>query len=244
MHFFRPSTVYLDAFTYDASVIEQSPVTFGARNLPTWWKKLPKEANYENTFYPQKTVKTCVGISQFYEKSMTIPMWCDLAIKIENAGFRWQFSDESSVIELHAAEQFSGFIDSNAVKHFKIVVPWLFKSSHDVNWVASHPAYNTSDLFSYYTLPGVLNFKEQYSANIQIMLDVSKDKIINIPFRTPLSLLTPMTEKKVVLRRHLVGYQEYNSLLDKFKAVSFINSHLKRIRSTSENNCPYKDHIK
>ena len=64
MHFFKRSEVHLDCFTYRTDVIEYAPVVNAIEVIPDWWRELPK--SIIDNFSPAPTMKTCVGMSDYY----------------------------------------------------------------------------------------------------------------------------------------------------------------------------------
>jgi hypothetical protein len=238
MHFFVKSKIHLDAFTNLRYVIEHAPVTNGIEAIPTWWKNLPKSSG--GTFFPTPTMKTCVGMHDYYNKSICMPLWSDVCISIEQDGsYKWQFSDFISTAEVHSPVQYKGFLPTNEYGHLKLRSPWLFYTKSDVSWVATNPIYNRLGFEDYTFAQGLLNFNRQHSTNIQLFLNVSRPRTFTIPFGS-VFLFTPMSDKKVVLHRHLIGDQEFKSKSSFGAATKFINRY-KHHQSTPK--CPYKDHI-
>ena len=241
MHFFRSSKIYLDAFTCRQEVIEYAPVVNASKAMPDWWRQLPK-AHVPNSFFPHSTMKTCVGMHDYYSKSIVLPLWCDLQIKCDgNGAYQWQFSDNISKAETHTSEQFHGFVDSTKYGNLKLCSPWSFKTKTSLDWLVTDPAYNRQEHKNYFLAQGLLNFKHQPTTNLQLFLDISTAKSYLIPFRSTF-LFTPLTDKKVVVRRHLVTELEYNRTTSKALAfITFINNYKKR---KSIPVCPYKDRTK
>ena len=241
MHFFRRSKIYLDAFTCRQEVIEYAPVVNASKVIPDWWKQLPKDTN-SGLFFPHTTMKTCVGMQDYYNKSIVLPLWCDLQIKCEGNGtYHWQFSDNISGAESHTPKQFHGFVDDTEYGQLKLLSPWFFKTKADIDWLVTDPAYNRQEHKNYFLAQGLLNFKHQIATNLQLFLDVSNTKNYLIPFGSTF-LFTPLTDKKVIVRRHLVTELEYARAINKSAAfITFINNYKKR---KSIPVCPYKDETK
>jgi hypothetical protein len=187
-------------------------------------------------------MKTCVGMYDYYNKSIVLPLWCDLQIKCDNNGaYCWQFSDGVSKAETHDPKQFHGFVDSTKYGHLKLCSPWSFKTKTSLDWLVTDPIYNRQEHKNYFLTQGLLNFKHQSTTNLQLFLDISTAKSYLIPFGSTF-LFTPLTDKKVVVRRHLVTELEYNRATSKVSgAITFINNYTKR-KSISV--CPYKDETK
>lgn len=242
MHFFRTPKIVLDAFTYNVNAVEVAPIEHASNYLPDWWKALPKQRLPPDSFFPNPTMKTCVGMHQYYSKSLALPMWSELLVVVENAHYKWQFSDMESEASIHATEQYEGFIDPKKVGHIKIMTPWMLKTKHAVNWLMSHPVYNTVNTFDYTICPGLLDFSKQHAVHVQALINLAENKYVQIPQLAPIAFLTPLTEKSIDIRRHLVSVEEFN-LYDKASTpMSFINKYLNRVRNVKK--CPYRDHIR
>lgn len=242
MHFFRRSKIHLDTFTYRRDVIEYAPIKLGAEALPEWWKKLPKETHTPQTgFFPIPTMKTCAGVIDYYTKSVCMPLWSDLAIEVHaDGGYRWQFADTLSSGEVHPKAQYTGMPITSHMGHLKINSPWIFNTKKDLFWMLTNPIYDTVNCNEYALAVGLLNFYRQQSTNLQLFIDTTTPKVINIPFGTTF-LFTPLTDKKITLHRHLISPEEYDSKNQLGVASTFINKYQKQ-RKISK--CPYKDKTK
>jgi len=241
MHFFRSSKLHLDCFTTSSGVITYSPVDYAIKHIPDWWRKLPKQVFYDgNTTFPQATMRTCTGMYEYYSKSVCMPMWSDLNVAVSNGEYSWQFSDFQTEAIVHGKEQYVGFTSSDE-GHLKLVSPWLFRTKEDVSWIISHPTYSLKKLFDYTVLPGVLNFKHQPATNLQLLFSLKVDKTLNIAHGTPMQLLTPMSNKRIVVHRHLVTEAVYKKINDTQMGLTFINKYINAKKSMR---CPYKDWVK
>jgi hypothetical protein len=239
MHFFKRLKIHLDCFTSRREVIEYAPIVPATDLFPEWWLKLPKDS--KSFFYPAPTMKTCAGLQDYYTKSIAIPLWSELCIDVKpNSNVSWQFADGLSKADVHLREQYSGFVDESHYMHLKLLSPWLFKTKVDVSWLFTAPAYNLSSFTDYIVPQGVLNFNKQVVTNIQLMLNIFTPKTILLPYRMPF-LLTPLTDKKVVIHRHLVSKEVFESMNEDATPTCFINKYREQQKI---NKCPYKDNIK
>jgi hypothetical protein len=222
--FFKKPVIHLDAFTARRDVIEYAPVVNGIDKIPTWWKNLPKSYVVPGTFSPQSTMKSCAGLTNYYNKSIAMPLWSDLAINVSSKdNYQWQFADEMSSATTHDATQFSGF-NTSGYGHLKIYNPWLFETKHDIEWMLSCPIYSLNSHNEFIFPQGLLNFKRQRAANIQLFLNVNQPKSFVIPFDT-VFLLTPLSDSKVVIHRHLLTEEQYKSKSQSDIRSTFINKY-------------------
>ena len=240
MHFFKRPEIHLDCFTSRRDVIEYAPIVNAIEAIPDWWKKLPKESG-EVSFFPTPTMKTCIGMHDYYKKSIAMPLWSDVCFSVQSdSTYMWQFADSCTESNVHPPHQYKNFLDQKEYGHIKIHSPWQFKTKNNLDWIITDPMYNRKNLKNYYLANGMLNFSKQSSTHIQLFIDVATPRAFIIPFKT-MFLFTPLTDKRVVVHRHLVTKSEFDSTHSLSTRFTFINKYLK-IQSTPH--CPYKDATK
>lgn len=237
--FFKRSTVHLDVFTSKKYIIETAPIDYGISKIPDWWKALPKQAQFQNDCFPRPTMKTCIGMYEYYARSIAMPLWSDLAIQVTSQGYKWEFSDLTTKAGPHANWQYQGFL-TKGQGHLKITSPWNFRTKEDINWVLVGSPYSMENVFDYTILPGMLNFSKQGGTNLQMVINTEVPKNFIVPFDTPIALFLPMTDKKIKLHRHLVTREEYENIEFRKMPLTFINKHKKHVEK-SINRCPYSD---
>jgi hypothetical protein len=209
--------------------------------IPEWWKKLPKAAPHTvDDFFPSATMKTCVGMQDYYYKSIAMPLWSDIYFEVSDGAYKWQFADERSNAAIHSESQFNGFLNSSEYGHVKIVSPWLLSTKSDLNWIQTQPIYNREELKNYSLAQGLLNFKRQHSAHIQLFLNLSPSRQFVIPFNS-IFLFTPLSDKKIVVHRHLITKEQFSSKEELSMVSTRVNKYHLHNKLTK---CPYKDNIK
>jgi hypothetical protein len=121
----------------------------------------------------------------------------------------------------------------------KIISVWHLKTQEDVNWVWSQPLYSFEEPISdLKIMPGIFNFKFQKSTNINIMIPLNQEKIYTINQGQVLVHLTPMTDKKIKIKRHLISKQEFDSMSQ--QQITFVNSYRNIIKQKQKfADCPY-----
>jgi hypothetical protein len=112
-------------------------------------------------------------------------------------------------------------------------------TKEDLNWLYTQPIYNHENPTDYFMMQGLLNFKHQPSTNMQLFINIDQDRIFKIPFRTPF-LLTPMSDKKIIVHRHLITNEQFSSKESLTTPSVTINKY--KIHNKLPK-CPYKDHI-
>lgn len=237
---FPKKKIILDCFTCSKAVIETTPIHNAIKHIPEWWKKLPDV--YYKTFFPTATMKGCVGMIDYYASSIAIPLWSDLMINVDSTkNYQWQFSDAISNAKVHDMEQRNNFLNNHG--HLKLIAPWYLKCKKNIKWLWSQPIYNFySDIVDIKILPAILDFKKQCGINVNIMFPSNQPKKYFLKHGQVLAHLTPLSEYKVKVVRHLVGESEYRKIGQDATAITFINKY-KTFNKQREkfSDCPYKE---
>jgi hypothetical protein len=243
MFFFKKPKVNLDCFTSDPLILKTAPVDFATKHFPDWWKALPNSYMDEGSFIPNTTMKKCAGMIDYYSSSIVIPLWSELIIDIDNQkGYRWQFADGRTNAVSHDQKQHTGFA-SDGYAHFKILSPWYFQTNTSMGWLYSNAVYNLKDPTDFYMLPGVIDHSKQTSTNMQLLLDLHRSRVVTIDVGQPIAHITPLTEKEVVIHRHLVSESEIRKFNLEQKPISFIGNYSKRNQLKKKfSSCPFKNH--
>jgi hypothetical protein len=237
---FPKKEIVLDCFTEREYVIETAPILQASRNIPKWWHSLPSMQAREEEFYPKMNMKQCSGFVDYYKHSICIPLWTDLDIKVSGFNYQWQFADGISVGETHKTdEQAKGFF--NDYGHLKLISPWMFKTKEKINWIWSHPVYNSSEKnFQIKFLPGIINFYNQKRANINILIPLKDEKLYKLKHGESLIHLTPMSDKKVKIIRHLIDKKEMDRMIANQICPTFLNRSKNRVKLKEKfSDCPY-----
>lgn len=227
---FKPRKIILDCFTKSHILNKLAPIDYAVKFYPKWWKDLPND--YDHNFIKAPTMRKCMGLIDYYKHSICIPMWNEIAVNVDkNRNYNWQFADFNSTATVHDAKQRGSYMPSNNYGHIKLESPWKIKTKEDINWVWSQPTYNFDAPENAVVLPGVINFKHQHASNINFMFDITEPKTFYIETNQPMAFITPMDERKVVLKRHVVDDKEFSKLWDSYGRSSFLNSYTKNKRS-------------
>jgi len=232
--FSRKATITVDCFTSKDYVYRNNPIEPSGKLMPDWVKNMPTSYK-DNGFVPMGTIKKCPSIIQFMASGFIIPLWSDLAIKLNgsNNSYEWQFADNITGAEPHSFIQWQDFAHPNENTHLKLLSPWRIKTKEDINFVWMFPFYNNKIQLDYHITPAIIEFKYQHASNINMFLDTNKDKNFVISAGTPLAQLIPMSDKKIKIKTHLVSEEEY----DKYSnpRTHFLNEYQKIMKSK----CPF-----
>lgn len=234
----KPSTVHVDCFTNLSVAYNYAKIDYASNFYPEWWKKLSKETFPPPRRVPAPTMKTCQGIINLYQNNLIMPMWTDTIIQTTENSIDVQFA-EHWAWDQHPYEQREGYL--KAYHHAKIRSPWLFKSKKEIYWSFQKPMYNFDNPLEYIIFDGVVDFKYQYTTNINMAFK-KMNKQTKIPFNQPLLLMTPHTEKRLVFKNHFLSKEEFLTLAeDGGGTTTFVNKYLtnKKIRQSQEKKCPF-----
>lgn len=237
---FLEKPIVLECFSSSEQILETAPITNAIKQMPDWWKKLPDHYVQSNSFAPSPTMRGCVGMIEYYTNSVALPLWSDVYIKVDGRRYWWQYSDQSSLANPHNLEdEATDFVQNHG--HIKLITPWIIRTKEDVNWVWSQPLYSfAEENFDLKVIPGVLNFKHQVVANVNMLLPLDQEKIYKLNFGQVLAHLTPMSNRRVEIKRYLVDENEFKRLGSMHKPTSFLNKYRKIIKNKQKfSDCPY-----
>lgn len=224
LSFVKRSEIVLECFTPRQDVFQYFPITNTSKHLPDWWKDLPRPV--ENLPTTQTNMRRCAGFIDLYSKGFVVPLWNDLAITVaDDKQLYCTYADSANNVDFHLAEQRGKFASPEQYTHAKITPPWHVQSNSNVEWMFAAPTYNQSSLTDYVVCPGVINFKYQFSVNVNMFVPNETPRTFVIPHGRPLAQLIPLTEKKVKVKTHLVTNEEYVKLKSRVVRVSFVGAY-------------------
>lgn len=201
-------TVILNCYTTSKNAYDLFKIGYARSMIPDWWKNTPKTCSYGNMFHEEPSIKSCPGFSDLYKKGIMIPLWSDLKIKSSTERYDYQFADQQSFIEYNHPNTMNQFTQEMNVHSLKIVSPWLFDCSHDIDWLYSSPMWNmqTMDIV---TVPGVVKFNYPMKSNINLMVRKGLDYNISLDAGTPIAHIIPITDREVKIQCHLISNSEF-----------------------------------
>jgi hypothetical protein len=211
MFFFKKPKLTVDAFCSETykQAYQYTPIDYAHRFYPQWWKDLPKpEYNYKD-MNVGNNMKNCVGFIDQYRKGFIIPMWTDLAIKVEDREFSYAFADKLGEVIIHPQTQRGNFYNNHI--NVKINSPWFLKSKKGVYFNFLPTFWNNTEPQEYTVLPGMVEYYYQSSTNINTLIEIKKNQF-TIEMNTPMVHIIPLSESEVVLKRHLISDKEFNNM--------------------------------
>jgi hypothetical protein len=240
---FPQKKIVLDCFTHLEHVLTTAPIVPATKLLPEWWKALPR--TYTTPQGEHSTMRSCVGMTDYYKASIVMPLWSDMRINIKSpTEYNWKFSDGLSNAVYHEVDkQAAGFLPEYA--HIKITSPWYLKTKENIQWVWSHPTYAFPNSHEIATLPGVVNYKHQSTSNINIFVFAKKEQTIFIPQGQPLVHMIPMSDRKVKIVRHLIDEKEAHRMNLNDCPITFIRKYQRLVTLKEQfKDCPFHDNTK
>jgi len=248
----RSKKLVLNCYTYDKNVYETGRPNYSSKFLPNWWKNLDQFVYEDDGFFPQATMKNCSGLIKYYSRGIIIPLWCDLAVEIGERGtidFRWQYADRRSRGEQHSMQQMGHHLHEEEYSHLKLISPWIFEMSEDVQWTWTEPTWNSLKQYDYKILPGITEYKNTNATNINMLFSRGETrKRLLIEHGTPMVHLVPITERRIEIKHHLISAQEWEINL-KSPSEKFYRSHFYRRKiidqiEAEQSKCPFSKFMK
>lgn len=206
--FSRRSKIIVDCFTYSEAVYKYSLVERSEKFIPEWYSKMPSKY-YEDEFIPRSTMKKCIGLRNMYTTGFMMPLWADLAIKVEDNTYSWQFSDYDTKADIHPSEQWKYYVSPNDFGHMKLNSPWHFVTKEPINMYIAQPFWAHKPINTFTVVPGIMDFYYQHCSNINLYIDIRRESKFIIQQGTPLTHYIPITDKKLELKTHLVDEKEW-----------------------------------
>lgn len=214
--FKKPKKIVVDCFCVLDYVYDYTPIDYGSKFFPEWWKDTDPSCNDDKAL----TIKNCIGVIDYYKKSIVIPSWFEMELQIysvtdpEKRCYSYEASNkDTSDVESHHRAQFEKFALSNG-QNMKLTSPWYIKTQEDIHWTWTQPTWNLrNNLQNFVLLPAVVNYKYQHSTNINfLIINEEKHKVARIEPNTPLVMLHPMSEREIEIKKHLVSEKEFTRL--------------------------------
>jgi len=235
---FLEKKITLDVFTHRKEVLEFFTLDRTNKFIPNWFKKIPINDDSKSTFYPSPTLKGCYGIKELFKKGFTIPLWSDLAIRINSKEgmLQYQFADNESIIEFHVVDQWKYYASPEKNIHFKIISPWMIKEKTGMQFLCIDFSWD-SLIYDYKIMQGITSFKQNNSTHINGFFSLKEDIDLLLPAHKPLVHFIPLSDKNISLKHHLISKKEFYEL-GKQTSSYFIN------RMVKAKKCPFKRYTK
>lgn len=242
MFFNRLKPITLNFYTFDAAAHEYAKPSIG-KTRPKWLSSLCPVIEHQRPDMPpghiekHPTAMYCPAIRDMINDSITLPAWYETDLIVSNGawtdtkGPQW-----NEKIVMHTNDQVGDFYKDRLF--LKMTSPWKGICTEDVNFLYLQNFYGSEffDINDVIIPPGYTNFKYQHSTNVHLWIKNRPDTYtINVPIKTPLISLVPLTERKVIVKTHLVSYNDWYSLGSAYPKVS-VGAYYKKLKMLRERN--------
>lgn len=201
---FKKKEITLDCFTTDPFAFEHAKICNGVKMMPEWWSSLPSHNKHH-------TMKTCMGFTRLFSRSIVIPSWFYLEINVsDNKEHKFEWRSGSFLqMEEHSHEQSNFHFKKNNFGTTKILSPWFFRTNKMVEFMWYDLVWCRNNMASYTVLPGIIDFYNQFETHINLAFQhTDKNRKITITAGEPLVSIIPITEEKITLKHHLIDEKE------------------------------------
>jgi hypothetical protein len=210
----RMRSVVVDCYTADPQVFAYARIERAGKFLPDWWKQLPADSDKPN-------MRNCYGLLAQHAKSFVLPLWSDLDVELGRDGYSWRFSDKKSNIEVHGGGQYVGWADAAQGAHLKLDAPWRFRCEEEIHFQWSDASWSKETLFDYVSPSAVVEYKYQAATGVNLLFNTSvRPKVVRLKHGQPLVYITPLTDRPVEFRCHLVSREAFNAVAPVFPAMT------------------------
>lgn len=230
--------IVVDCFTWNQASYDLFRPSPAVEYIPEWWKNTPVEVDVGGV-YPVKTLRTCDGFVNLYKQGFVLPMWSDLAIAVKDKNYRWQYSDNFSQATVHYEQQWNSYAASNTYGNIKLHANWRAKSKQSLEWFFTTPSWNYRPDNNWYVAQGLINYSKSRDFNVNLFVDITKNKTFVIPVNSALAFMVPLTDKKVVLKHHLVTKEEYERYAVPMVSFNRYNDVVSKITKSQKSKCPF-----
>lgn len=230
---FSKKEIVLDCYTYRSEVYNYFPIAKGSKHFPEFFKntkKIPPKSSYG-------TLLHCPAFIDYFKLGFVLPLWSDLFLEVGQKGsgsYKWQYADERSQMDFHGENQTG--IPEKEYQQFKLVTPWVLSCKEDVQFLFSAPSWHFESFPNTLSIVNaVVDFKRNAATNINMVVQrLEQPHSFVLRANTPLIHLIPMTDKKIVLKTHLVPIEVYDSVEGPNRKVTFSSVCKKKIRNAHQ----------
>jgi hypothetical protein len=131
-------------------------------------------------------------------------------------------------------------------QHIKLSNPWSFKTNKFINLLWTDPVWNRNNFLDYSMLPGIINFKYQSAAHLNLAFKYTdKPYSIDITLGEPLVMLAPLSDHKIKIKHHQIDKSEFVliSFLSKYQGSKRYKTNKKIIDAAEKRDamtkCPF-----
>lgn len=200
--------VNLYCYTTMPRLVDYFPIEPTRKVMPDWFRNLPAYIEPEH----KSTLKICPGVNDFFNLGVTIPLWADHIFEWKDGqllDLRTPLKDINpgySHPDYQWGKQFPNWT------HVKLHNPWYFETDRMIKFMVIQSTWNMDD-FNHFTIPpGVIEFKYQHHAHLQMFLPPGHAQL-TLEAGTPMVHLIPLEDVKINLVFKEMDQQVYNRVV-------------------------------
>ena len=235
--FVKRSTITVDCFTHNSAIHKFFPIMLANEAFPEWWKSMKATIPIDRygIKHDSATIKRCDGLNGLYQHGIVIPLWSDLILETNNeGGYRYLYSsEENAPITCHSKAQFNNHFDN--LVHVKIQSPWLIEEKTGVKFHYGQAAWSLLNYSADLNIvPAIINFKDQLGSHINLFMP-RKENRIELSASQPLVHIIPLSDKKIILKNHLISKEEHDQKHLSFSYMSnFLGRYKKNVKKVTK----------
>ena len=214
--FKREKPIVVNCYTWDKDVYKYAPIQPSKNFYPNWYKNFMQQKKHNKEDTIETDISHCVGFKNLYKRGFVIPMWSELLLsvgEINNPSVDWQYADLKSNLSFHEFKQVGNWLSENDIQHCKLIPPWKIECKQDVDFFWSEMTWNTS-IDTMKVLPAIVDYKHQNTTNINLLIRRTHERQnIKIDFNQPMAHIVPLSERKLVIKNHLISKQKWEEEL-------------------------------
>jgi len=148
------------------------PVQKSSHFMPEWFLKTPRWSKEEKGMRTDqgRTIKQCPAVSEFMSMGITIPLWCDLKVTIQDGGAsEWHSPREIFKFSYHDQDQLADYLPNYAKPAFvlKTHCPWKIKTPPGILLLQLPMLWHFNPIFT--VAAGIIWSEFQHEINQQVM---------------------------------------------------------------------------
>lgn len=248
-NFFKKPVV-LHCYTDKPDVYNFSAIKEAKHFIPEWWKRAPKSYKESDNIFNSRdfpTIKGCSGFTDLYRQGVMLPMWSDCSVIVGEVGsnaFKYEYSNGYSHAQAHPESQRGGHYPDKNYLHLKFESEWALVCEEDVNFLLTAPIWNSDTPENLTVFPGILNIKYEPHVNINVLFKRENTAVkYFIPFGLPMVHLIPLTERKLVVKTHLISSVELNRIRAVSAKTKFLGMYRNNKKILQASKCPFKHKV-
>ena len=215
--------------------------------MPTWTQSCPRSSSHKDPLSTQ-TLTKCMGLHTYFQKGFVLPMWSDVSITIGPRGtseYTYQYADQKSCIHAHSPDQMNNYYPADEYQLLKFISPWCIVPSESVDCLYSQPQWNSKEYEDLHVLGGVVDPFYMPEINVNAVIKRGDDeKNLLLKFGASLMHIMPITERKVILRNHLVSSEDYYNLKHTMYGQTFYSLYSRVVKRRGKNKFIFKPDTK